>query len=96
MQRYQDEEGMAGGTLAFTESEVFRLAFNIDGLREWSNGDKVYQKDTFNSEGGRYRRAKGNFYRIMEDLGVWGDNRVRSVTSNSDGSGRQGGAVRYY
>ena len=33
-------------------------------------------------------RAKDDFNRRMEDLGVWGDKRVQLVTSNIDSGGR--------
>ena len=37
-----------------------------------------------------FRRADNDFDWRMEDLGVWGDNRVQSVMSDIDGGGRRG------
>ena len=122
---WRDNRRRRGQTGPPAEDEVRSLAFEINGVRERSNGamddckasvnrakaakgrkrERADAEGLHNSlgeeEGLSYgiiaklqglRRAKNNFDRRMEDLGVWGDERLRLVTPDIDGIGRQGEA----
>ena len=93
MERNHDKAGTDGAAFASAEAKVRRNTSEIDGVRERSKGDGTDWKDAIDrvdaAEGRqRDRRANDNFDRRMEDLGVWGDERVRLVMSNIDGGRR--------
>ena len=83
-----------GDASASAEAEVRRHASKIDGVGEWSKGDKADRKDAIDrddSAEGRERdqKAKEYFYLRMEYLGIWGEKRVQLVTSKRDGGRRR-------
>ena len=75
-------------------AEVCRHTSNIDGARQRSKGEEANRKAAiyrFEAVEGRERdrRTKDDFNQRMEDIGVWGDERVLLVMSKLDGGRRQ-------
>ena len=78
----QDEAGTAEANFASAKSEVCRLAYDLDGVRGWSNGSKADQKDAVERYINMKRWSKEDSNRSMEDLEVRGGERVILVVSS--------------
>ena len=72
MERDQDESGTSGAASAYTNAEVFMLAFDIKGLKEQYKGDNTDQKDTIDRVyGGMGKGTEGKGKFRSEYGGSW-------------------------
>ena len=82
--------GKYGDAFVYSKAEITRHAVKIDGVRERFKWDEANWKgdiDRAKYAEGRERdqSTKDDFDRRLEDLGLWGDERVLLVTYKING-----------